>query len=214
MKMIRDKISGASASKRSSVNYIFIAVTLILTAVLVIGTAYARYSNSDEFTLNFRYSGQADQIFLLKNARDANNKLTADANGNYSSPGGWTSSGAGRYSLSFLLANGNAVNRFCLNAQDVTLTVFVSDGVGSIENIAASLSSDGTLYNAVFTRIDQSSSLYGSYGAGWIGNFKDGENAEPVFSLPGGVFSYKEMTLTVSGTNDYPASVTIIASAS
>ena len=207
-------VKNADLKKRTAMKYLAAAIMIILTAALVVGTAYARYSNSQSHTLTLKYTGENDQVYLLKDSGNENNRLVADSSGNYSTPGGWSSTGPGSYSLDFLLANGNAINRFCLYDQNVTLSVFVSEGVGSIENITAALNVEGNAYTAVFTQITQASSLYASYGAGWIGTFEDANNAEPSWTLAGGAMSYRNMNLTVSGTNDYPAAVTLIASAS
>ena len=201
-------VSGTKALNK----YLAMAVMVILTAVLAVSVSYARYSNSKSIAVNFKYYGDADQVYLLKDARDASNKLIADENGNYTSPSGWTSSGIGNYSLSFLLANGNAVNRFCMYPQDVSLGLFISEGIGDISGITATLTVEGNVYTAEFTPVNSSSALYGTYGAGWTGRFVDGNNNEPGWTLAGGTLTYKEMTLAVSGTNDYPASVTLIAS--
>ncbi|MBQ7500403.1 MAG: hypothetical protein IJT91_05880 [Clostridia bacterium] len=211
MKKHNENPNRASVKKAFN-KYLAMAVMILLTAVLAVSVSYARYSNSKSVAVNFRYTGQADQVYLLKDAKDENNKLIADANGNYSSPGGWTSSGIGSYSLSFLLANGNAVNRFCMYSQDVSLGMFISEGVGDISNISATLTVEGNVYTAVFTPVSSSSALYGSYGAGWTARFTDASGNEPGWTLSGGVLAYKEMTLSVSGTNDYPAAVTLIAS--
>ena len=85
--------------------------------------------------------------------------------------------------------------------------------MGSIENLTATLTVDGNVYSADFTQVTSGSSLYESYGAGWTGSFRDAGGNSPLWLLAGGVFSYKEMTLTVSGTNTEPAAVMILTSA-
>lgn len=196
------------------------ALVFTLSVSLVIGVTFARYRASfrSAGSVGLIYDYSSSGIFMLGDETDENGELTAapvtDENGTYKSPGGWTqvSDEGDEYKLSFLISNCDAENSTATFDQNGALQVFVSDGASS-DSITITLDAYNTVYTATGEDVIEGSPFYDSYGPGILYTFRDKNNDQITWSLPGGEPVMIPVTVTVSGSPEYPAAVTVILSA-
>lgn len=193
---------------------IFNMLILIISA----STSLARYEASTGKTLTFTYQAVADQIHLLNGEKDVNGSVIMAEDGSFRNLGTWVLNTDEKgqvidnsYVLDFILANGTNKSNACSYDQYAGLVVFTSLGVENPENIDVVLNSGNLEFKATATEVKEGTAIYSKYGPGWIFTFSNKSNEELVFNLPGGVLSYKDLRLTVTGAGAENASISLIA---
>ena len=204
-----------------SVIWYLSAALLIVSSLLMTGAAYARYRSiyrsAGSLDLNYGFSNSG--ISLLAPSVDENGDFTsvpvlnADASA-YETPGDWdrVSADIDEYTLSFLLSNASSSTSVATYDQDGYIRIFVTNGTDSRDGVTVTLESDGKTYTAVSEETQKGSAVYRAYGPGKIYRFFDNTSEELCWHMPGEVSTSILMTLTVRGTTEYPAAVTLLAS--
>lgn len=162
-----------------------LALTL-LTLILVLGTAYARYCVAGEAVLEIANAAEMEQAYLLSVAGD---HLEDDA---------WNDEADGTYFLHFLLSNAATPEYYVQKDMNIALRIAstVSDREGPAE---IRLSVEGDEYIGEAKPIAKGTVLWRQYGEGHLYCFYNEAGEELYWTLKGGRYSQTEMCLTVSG---------------
>lgn len=192
-----------------------VCFTLFLASVFV-GRTYASYEASLKEELTFGYQGDMGLIYLLSSEKDENGAYAVDENGYFNDPGNWElveteDEGQASYVLSFLLANGRNARIPCESDQKATLALFATVGVQLAEDLTIVLSDGQSAYTAIAAPVTEGMMWYDSYGPGWIYRFYNAAGEELTWPLPGGIFTARELTLTVSGQSEKVAAFRLVA---
>lgn len=164
------------------------AVIVLMTAVLLFSSAFARYKNRSD--VRFNMQSASGQVSIQ--AQD-----------------GWTSENGGTRTLSFAVVN-TKDGAFCAYDQTVRLRAFVGIGIKTPENITLTLTVGDKTYTGQAEAIAPGSADYMTYGEGFSYRFFSG-GEEFSATLLGGRDSAVQATLVCEGTSVYPAAVQMIA---
>lgn len=172
---------------------------LLLAALLsfgcllaAVGIGIARYHAGTQDGLIFSPDRSA-QVFL---GRETDGNFAAEQSE-------WHGTADGTLQIEFAVANGTAENAHSETDQRVRLRLFASLGAWSEPNGEAfTLSVSGNTYHATIERIAEGSTLYASFGDGWLIRFEDDDGNEPSWSQSGERLSWTTMTLTVPATDE------------
>lgn len=190
------------------------AVLIAVSAVIAVGTAFARYrtTSSVALTMNNVYSKNGVWLWASYNENYVQTDEGEEAQPKYNALQNWTSINdeTKTYTLGFLLTNeGNSGNPAGFN-QNVILEVFVTEGVADPSKLTVTLSTNNGTYTATATKVAEGSTVYNAYGAGWIYRFTS--DGQPLtWYLQGGRTVAIPMTLIVAGQSVEPASLSLIA---
>lgn len=168
-----------------------LALLLILCAgvlVMSTGTAYARYRSQKDADITFEVRAP-EQICLGTPGK--NNTFRTEE------PQWKTVEGITRMDLA--VANGTSKENFAIHDQKISLCFLGSAGLWNGESAAkiSLVGKDGTLIPATATPIAEGTTLYHSFGAGWIYSFRDEDGVELSWELPGGELSFVSLTVTI-----------------
>lgn len=190
----------------------------LLVLVFSVGSARAHYELSQEQAQRLRYDNTAAQVFILSAEKDETGTYITDTNGNIPAPAGWVAIEdavlAPQYEFPFLLANGQKRIAAADDTQEVTLTLFATEGIADPESVTITLIDGGGSFVAKPTEVQYGSAWYETYGHGWTYRFYTGAGEELHWTLLGGRFSSREMKLTLSGPVEAVSLLTILISAS
>ncbi len=196
------------------------AAAAALALFLLSGSALAHYEESRSGSVTLRYGGNSNQIYLLSAQRDEEGELILSEGGYVLDAGDWVplQDEQGKdipntRSLTFLLANTNHYEVLAAQQQTARLELFATAGVADPSALTVTLEQGGSLYTAIPTPVEEGSTWHKEYGPGWVYRFYNAAGEELFWVLRGGVFAAYEMTLTVAGTSQSPAALTLIASA-
>ena len=205
--------------KNRSWLYLLIIAVVPLLVILVLGSARAHYEEAQSVTQYMQYQGSASQVYLLSSERDEDGELIKDEDGNIQAPGSWEiltdEAGLqipGVYVLDFLMSNGKSENNCSTYDQQVSISLFVTVGIEDPEEIEIILTDGRSEYTAVPMEVKEGSVWYRTYGPGWLYRFYTEADEELAWPLPGGVFAYRQMTLTVTGAGEHAAALSLFAS--
>lgn len=194
------------------------AVVVLLLLVMVLGGTWAHFESTVTRGKVLQYTYSEDEIYILSAEKDAEGAYVTDANGYLKEPEGWGTltdeNGAeipGTYALHFLLANGRRLGSSADSTQTVALTVFATQGVADPATLSIVLMDNGSTYIAEPTEVQAGSAWHDDYGPGWTYRFYNDAGEELSWTLQGGVPTFREMTLTVSGAGKEPAMLTLLA---
>lgn len=195
-------------------------IICVLICVLAVPSSLARYETSDEKQTTFKYQAATNQVHLLNGEKDANGSVIMAEDGSFRSLGTWTVNKDDKgqiiensYVLDFILANGTNKSNACAYDQSAGLVVFASLGLEKPENVEIILSSGNLKYKAVAVEVKKGTALYSKYGPGWVFSFMNKSGEELSWQLPGGVLSYKELKITVTGASKEATLLKLIATA-
>lgn len=194
------------------------AIAVLGILFLTIGGTRAHYESKLEREYSLEYQNLTGNIYLLSNERDAEGNFIRDEDGNLGFLGSWqpmtTPYGTevqGTYVLEFLLANGRNPEKPTTKVKEVSLGLFSTVGIESPENLVLTLTDGGNTYEAIPMVIQEDSAWYNTYGPGWLYRFYNKAGEELSWTLENDVFAYREMALTVTGTSQNDAALTLIA---
>ena len=195
------------------------AAVVLLLLVLVVGGTWAHFEAKAEREQTLEYVPVAEQVYILSAEKDpVSGVYIHDASGYLSEPEGWVSlsdeNGAAipdTYALHFLLANSRSAEEAAAQTQTVALTLFATQGVADPAALSILLDDGGSTYMAVPTAVQEGSAWYNTYGPGWTYRFYNEAEEELFWIMQGGVPTFREMTLTVSGAGEEAALLTLIA---
>ena len=195
------------------------AAVVLLLLVLVEGGAWAHFEAKAEHEQTLKYVYNADQVYILSAEKDpVSGVYIHDASGHLPEPEGWVSLIDGNgvvspdtYALHFLLANSNSADKAAPHTQTAVLTLFATQGVADPAALSIMLDDGGSTYMAVPTEVQEGSAWYNAYGPGWTYRFYNEAEEELSWTMQGGVPTFREMTLTVSGAGEEAALLTLMA---
>ncbi|MBQ7160175.1 MAG: hypothetical protein IJR90_00535 [Clostridia bacterium] len=212
---------GKETSRRTAVIRIAAAVLLVLiTAVVTSGVAYARYRTriNSASQISMEYAFAPDSIYLLADGRDENGDYThapvADGDGqHYLSPGDWTmiSADRGVYQIKMLLSNVKQIGHPVQYSQKGYIEIFATAGIPGADDLIIQLNTEGGVFTASGTAVQEGSSIYEAYGPGWIYRFTNTSGEPITWDLPGGTPVTFPVEITVWGEFDTPGAFTVIA---
>ena len=184
--------------------------SLGLTALLVIsclvvstGMAWARYRTEETESIYFK-AREPVSVYLGKVEYGEGN--AAEGKFVQTNEGSWELNENGQLQLRFAVANGTSEAAFEERNQEVYVRIVGSLGIQTVaDNISLKLTYPNeenpdtlNVVKATAVRIDPNSTLYSTYGDGWVFTFRE-EGEELTWTLEGGELSYIEMDLTVEG---------------
>lgn len=184
--------------------------SLGLTALLVIsclvvstGMAWARYRTEETESIYFK-AREPVSVYLGKVEYGEGN--AAEGKFVQTNEGSWELNEGGQLQLRFAVANGTSEAAFEERNQEVYVRIVGSLGIQTVaDNISLKLTYPNeenpdtlNVVKATAVRIDPNSTLYSTYGDGWVFTFRE-EGEELTWTLEGGELSYIEMDLTVEG---------------
>ena len=184
--------------------------SLGLTALLVIsclvvstGMAWARYRTEETESIYFK-AREPVSVYLGKVEYGEGN--AAEGKFVQTNEGSWELNEDGQLQLRFAVANGTSEAAFEERNQEVYVRIVGSLGIQTVaDNISLKLTYPNeenpdtpNVVKATAVRIDPNSTLYSTYGDGWVFTFRE-EGEELTWTLEGGELSYIEMDLTVEG---------------
>lgn len=184
--------------------------SLGLTALLVIsclvvstGMAWARYRTEETGSIYFK-AREPVSVYLGKVEYGEGN--AAEGKFVQTNEGSWELNEDGQLQLRFAVANGTSEAAFEERNQEVYVRIVGSLGIQTVaDNISLKLTYPNeenpdtpNVVKATAVRIDPNSTLYSTYGDGWVFTFRE-EGEELTWTLEGGELSYIEMDLTVEG---------------
>ena len=184
--------------------------SLGLTALLVIsclvvstGMAWARYRTEKTESIYFK-AREPVSVYLGKVEYGEGN--AAEGEFVQTNEGSWELNEDGQLQLRFAVANGTSEAAFEERNQEVYVRIVGSLGIQTVaDNISLKLTYPNeenpdtlNVVKATAVRIDPNSTLYSTYGDGWVFTFRE-EGEELTWTLEGGELSYIEMDLTVEG---------------
>ena len=184
--------------------------SLGLTALLVIsclvvstGMAWARYRTEGTERIYFK-AREPVSVYLGKVEYGEGN--AAEGKFVQTNEGSWELNEDGQLQLRFAVANGTSEAAFEERNQEVYVRIVGSLGIQTVaDNISLKLTYPNeenpdtpNMVKATAVRIDPNSTLYSTYGDGWVFTFRE-EGEELTWTLEGGELSYIEMDLTVEG---------------
>ena len=184
--------------------------SLGLTALLVIsclvvstGMAWARYRTEETGSIYFK-AREPVSVYLGKVEYGEGN--AAEGKFVQTNEGSWELNENGQLQLRFAVANGTSEAAFEERNQEVYVRIVGSLGIQTVaDNISLKLTYPNeenpdtpNVVKATAVRIDPNSTLYSTYGDGWVFTFRE-EGEELTWTLEGGELSYIEMDLTVEG---------------
>ena len=184
--------------------------SLGLTALLVIsclvvstGMAWARYRTEETESIYFK-AREPVSVYLGKVEYGEGN--AAEGEFVQTNEGSWELNEDGQLQLRFAVANGTSEAAFEERNQEVYVRIVGSLGIQTVaDNISLKLTYPNeekpdtpNVVKATAVRIDPNSTLYSTYGDGWVFTFRE-EGEELTWTLEGGELSYIEMDLTVEG---------------
>lgn len=178
------------------------ALLLTVSLTALAGTTYARFSTSKRQNLNFNAYTQGVWIY-----KESGGEPVSNGSGGFKAPDGWTGTD-GSYTLSFVLANEQRDDAPVTMDQHAAVKVFITEGVEFASNASVTLNVGGVTYEGVPRQTEPDTALYAAYGAGRVYSFEQG--GEPlVLFFEGSNETFIPAVLTVSGTYEYPAAVTV-----
>lgn len=184
--------------------------SLGLTALLVIsclvvstGMAWARYRTEETERIYFK-AREPVSVYLGKVEYGEGN--AAEGKFVQTNEGSWELNEGGQLQLRFAVANGTSEAAFEERNQEVYVRIVGSLGIQTVaDNISLKLTYPNeenpdtpNVVKATAVRIDPNSTLYSTYGDGWVFTFRE-EGEELTWTLEGGELSYIEMDLKVEG---------------
>lgn len=184
--------------------------SLGLTALLVIsclvvstGMAWARYRTEETESIYFK-AREPVSVYLGKVEYGEGN--AAEGEFVQTNEGSWELNEDGQLQLRFAVANGTSEAAFEERNQEVYVRIVGSLGIQTVaDTISLKLTYPNeekpdtpNVVKATAVRIDPNSTLYSTYGDGWVFTFRE-EGEELTWTLEGGELSYIEMDLTVEG---------------
>lgn len=210
------------------------AAVVLLLLVMVMGSTWAHFEAEIIERTTMRYVYTADEVYILSAEKDAEGAYVTDENGYLKEPEGWVSvtaentspesaeegaveegetaeESSGIYALRFLLANGRRVGSSADQTQTIALTVFATQGIADPVLLNITLSDGGSTYTAKPMEVKAGSAWHDAYGPGWTYRFYNAAGEELSWTLQGGVPTFREMTLTVSGAGQADALLTLLA---
>lgn len=169
-------------------------IVIVLSLVLVVGTAFARYQTDITGVLN--YSAKAYAIFLCRGYDAANDAIIEGESS-------WVSS-KGRNTLSFCVSNGKSRASYSADSQQIYIrlnaALSIEFGEGAeVSIIVPTGEGPAESYLGVATPIEDNTPLYNSFGAGWSFIFVDDTGEEVSWKLQGGDLSILSATVIVDG---------------
>lgn len=195
--MMRNKFKFATGIHIAS-----IIILVLLALTLICGTALARYESQSttELILDVQKN---KQLYLLD--------VQTNDNGEYEVAKGWTKITEDEYTLDFLLANGSGKADYCDYNQNAVLQLVATSGLEKADNLQLVLTVGSNNYTGVATEIEKDTTLYMMYGPGWIYRFYSKSGEELTWKLLGGKLSWQEMSVTATGSSNYPIALSLIA---
>lgn len=198
-------MKNAYTKNRSWLFLLTICFLSVLCLLLVTGAARAHYEASLEpVEQNLQYQSNAGRLYLLSTDKDELGKwesLTDDDG--VAIPN--------TYVLDFLLCNGTSKENCSVSDQNASLVLFATVGIEDPEDVEITLSDGQSDYSAEASEVIDGSVWDNTYGSGWIYRFYNDAGEELSWSLSGGVFIYRQMRLTVKGTSESTAMLSLIA---
>lgn len=192
----------------------------VLICVLAVPKSLARYETATEKQTGFKYQAATNKVHLLNGEKDVNGSVIMAEDGSFRSLSTWVANknDSGQiiensYVLDFILANGTNKSNACTYDQTAGLIVFASLGLENPENVEIVLNSGNIEYKAVATEVQKGTPIYSKYGPGWTFKFYNASGEELTWHLPGGVLSYKDLRLTVTGAGKEATLLKLIATA-
>lgn len=189
-------------------------VAVLFLLVMVTGSTWAHFEAEISKAKTMQYVPVEDRIYILSAEKDAEGNYVVDENGYLNEPEGWVNvaeASSDTYALHFLLANGRRLGSAAEQTQTVALTVFATQGVADPSALTIALNDNGNTYVAKATEVKAGSAWHDTYGPGWTFRFYNGAGEELTWTLQGGVPTFREMTLTVSGAGKEDAMLTLLA---
>lgn len=194
------------------------ALMALLLLVMAIGSTRAHYELSVTAGQKFQYYSTDAKVYILSAEKTPSGAYVTDESGKIAAPSGWTpveeATARERYVLNFLLANGQNKTQSAADTQEVVLTLFATEGVADPDKLGLTLTESGRNYLAVSTEVLPGSLWYDTYGPGWLYQFYTDAGEELSWTLLGGRFSAREMSLMISGSVEEVALLTLLASTS
>lgn len=179
--------------------------TLLLCGVFMtlgLGTALARYEESQSKEVVLEYKAKTDQVYI-RSIEELDSEGTEDA----------VTEEENVYVMNFELSNGTSAEEYCSYDQIAALSLFATVGLENPENYTLTLTDSGLTYSASCFEVVEGTTLYSLYGPGWVYRFYNAAGEELTWTLPGGQLINRQMTLTVTGTSELPVALSLIASA-
>lgn len=186
---------------------VFVCVLLLILAT---GTAEARYRAEQDASAEFQVAEPA-QIYLGTISQelsesDGETVKAPEAQSVFDADGKlvWTEN-EGIWSLDLAVANGPTEESFYAKDQQFRLQIIGSLGLGTekafpkIELKVPSEEDPETVetFQGTASRIIEGSTLYHSFGSGWIIRFQNAEGQEPYWILKGDAQSYRCFTIVL-----------------
>ena len=186
------------------------AVLLVITLSLSVGTAYGRYCKTITGTQGY-YTGLKDRVWVMgtRNANQIGSAL----------PVSWTQVGATTYTRSVSLCISNSDeqgNQRAIHDQKIRMRLYLPDAAyHSAMQITLQVNGDNRIYTATQEYLSPSSAAAKEIGAsGWIYTFCDASGNELICQLKGGRISDLNVLITatdvISDLQNYRLLVDII----
>ncbi len=194
------------SSKKDSYLLKILLLLLIACIVLAVGVTYGRYQSSIAAASFNVTAVPADSFGVfggVLNGENAESSWSALDSGWY-----LTDDGA---KLQFFVTNGDSIQKFSQRDRTYSIKIVSSTADDPLNVTLSYIDDKGNTMElpANPERIKEGSSLYDSYGEGWVYSFLDMSSNEVEFLLEGAKFSYRNFTLNVSGASD-PSLINLI----
>ncbi|MDD6297436.1 MAG: hypothetical protein PUB59_05000 [Firmicutes bacterium] len=184
--------------KTDKKRYLAALLLLMLTVLMATGVAYGHYEAKIQKELNFNVQMQ-NAAYLFQGGEGVADFVPLDEATN-----GWTSTEPDTAILNFRLSNvPSATAAAPAENMYVVLRILVTEGAGNGLNMVLKVGENE--YRATAEAIPEGSTLYQTFGAGWIYRFygNSAQTAQVELTLAGGERSMLDGTLTVSGKTAY-----------
>lgn len=184
---------------------------LLLCGVFItlgFGTALARFEKSQSEEVVLEYKAKTDQVYIRSieepvSEDETDTEITGDSELEEENV----------YEMYFELSNGISSEDYCTYDQIAALSLFATVGLKNPENYTITLTGSGLTYTASCFEVVEGTTLYSLYGPGWVYRFYNKAGEELTWELSGSQFINRQMKLTVTGTSELPAALSLIASA-
>ena len=184
--------------KTDKKRYLAALLLLMLTVLMATGVAYGHYEAKIQQELNFNVQMQ-NAAYLFQGGEGVADFVPLDEATN-----GWTSTEPDTAILNFRLSNvPSATAAAPAENMYVVLRILVTEGAGNGLNMVLTVGENE--YRATAEAIPEGSTLYQTFGAGWIYRFygNSAQTAQVELTLAGVERSMLDGTLTVSGKTAY-----------
>lgn len=183
------------------------------------GAVQARYESEMQKEVSLEYQAKTNQIYLRSAEKNEDGSIRTASDGSFLPLGSWQpktdemgNTEEDTYVLDFLLSNGNGKG-YCIYDQSASLMLVATSGLADPANLKIVLTDGKFHYSARYVSVKEGTAAYETYGPGWIYRFYNEAGEEISWEFSGRKMAVKELTITVTGTSEFPAALSLVASA-